>query len=158
MKTYIKIIVSLFVLFTVSSANFVVAKEPALAPDFKLQDIYQDIYTLSSYKDKQPIILFFWTTWCPLCAKELRILNQMYAGLTEDGAEVLAINIGELPDRVSNFVRDYHLAYRVLLDKDTTVAFSYGLIGVPTYVFIDKKGYIRFKDNYFSRVKYKDLF
>lgn len=158
MKDYIKIVVFLFVLITISCAKFVIAKEPAVAADFKLQDIYQDTYTLSSYRDKQPVVLFFWTTWCPLCAEELRILNQMYAGLVKDGAEVLAINVGELSDRVGNFVKSYHLAYRVLLDKDTTVALSYGLLGVPTYVFIDKKGYIRFKDNYFSRAKYKDLF
>lgn len=132
-------------------------KEPSLAPDFELQDIRQDIITLSSYKDKQPVVLFFWTTWSPFCQKELKVLNDMYAGLVKDGLEVLSINVGELPDTVDNFIRSYNLAYQVLLDKDTYVSRIYKATGVPVYVLIDKKGYIVFKDNYFPYGKYRDL-
>ena len=129
----------------------------APAPNFKLRDLYQDTYTLSQYKGKKPVILLFWTTWCPLCEKEIRIANEMYAGFVQDGFEFLAVNVGELPDRVRAFVKSYHLGYKVLLDKDTEVAFSFGLIGVPVYVFVDKEGNMRFKSNYFSRDKYNEL-
>lgn len=127
------------------------------APDFKLQDIHGDRITLSSYKDKQSVILFFWTTWCPYCREALRLLNDMYAELVKDGLEVLAINIGEPSYKVDNFVKSYQLNYRVLLDKYTTVAYAYDLLGVPTYVFIDKNGYIYFKGNSFPKERYKDL-
>lgn len=140
-----------------TAPNKVDSKGLALAPNFQLQDIYQDIYILSSYKDKQPLLLFFWTTWCPFCQRELSVLNNMYSGLVEDGLEVLSINVGERPDTVRDFVKDYYLAYRVLLDKDTSVSNSYGMLGVPTYVLIDKQGYIVFKDNYFPQRKYKEL-
>jgi cytochrome c biogenesis protein CcmG/thiol:disulfide interchange protein DsbE len=128
-----------------------------LAPDFKLQDIYQNTYKLSNYRNKQPVLLFFWATWCPFCQKELRVLNQNYAELAEDGLEILAINVGELPDTVSSFVQSYHLAYRVLLDKDESVALSYLVMGIPSYVLIDEKGYIVFEDNYLPYKEYKDL-
>ena len=127
------------------------------APDFELVDIYQDTYTLSSYKNQQSVLLFFWTTWCPYCRRELNVLNNMYATLSKDGIEVLAINIGEVPSRVESFVKDYYLAYRVLLDKDTSVSNSYGVIGVPTYALIDRSGNIVFQDNFFPRQEYKDL-
>lgn len=127
------------------------------APDFQLQDIHQDVISLSNYKDKESVLLFFWTTWCPFCQKELRILNDRYAGLLQDGLEVLAINVGEFPDTVENFIRNYYLAYRVLLDKDTSVARAYEIIGVPTYILINKQGYIVFKDNYFPQGGYKEL-
>jgi peroxiredoxin len=140
-----------------ASAEGQTMKEPVLASDFKLQDIRQDIVTLTSYRGKQPVLLFFWTTWCPVCQRELTVLNNTYQNLVEDGIELLAIDIGELPDTVNNFIQSLNLAYRVLLDKDTSISASFGLIGVPTYVLIDKAGYIVFKDNYFPQKEYKNL-
>ena len=128
-----------------------------LAPDFTLYDIYQDAYTLSGYRDKQPVLLLFWTTWCPFCRKELTVLNGMYSSLAADGIEVLSVNVGELSSTVENFVQNYRLAYRILLDRDSRVATLYGLIGVPTYILINKSGEVVFKDNYFPASEYKDF-
>ena len=128
-----------------------------LAPDFTLYDIYQDAYTISNYRDKQAVLLLFWTTWCPFCRKELKVLNGMYSGLAADGVEVLSVNVGETPSTVQNFVQDYNLVYRVLLDRDNRVAGLYGLIGVPTYILINKQGEVVFKDNYLPAAEYKDL-
>lgn len=133
------------------------AKDFKPAPDFKLQDLYQDVFKLSDYKDKQPVLLFFWTTWCPFCQNELRVLNGMYAGLVKDGVGVLSVNFGELPDAVQSFTNSYHLSYRVLLDRDTSAGRSFGILGVPTYVLIDKKSRIIFQDNFFPQKEYKDL-
>lgn len=157
MKNYIKAGLMVFV-FVVIFSGCILAEEskPVLAPDFQLQDTRQDVIKLSSYKDEQPVVLFFWTTWCPFCQKELRILNERYAGLVQDGFEVLAINVGESPDSVENFIRSYYLAYRVLLDKDTAVAKAYEIIGVPTYILINEEGNIVFKDNYFPQ-QYKEF-
>jgi peroxiredoxin len=127
-----------------------------VATDFDLQDIYQDYYRLKEYKNKQPLILFFWTTWCPYCERELAVLNNMYPGLVKDGFMVFAINVGELPDTVTNFVKGLNLAYRVLLDSDTAVSGAYQVIGVPTYVLVNQDGYIVFQDSYFPQ-DYKDI-
>jgi peroxiredoxin len=163
MKKYRLIFVVMFLVFgflCTASAQRVEKLQgrlPIPAPDFELADINQDTYTLSNYKNQQPVLLFFWTTWCPYCRRELNTLNNMYATLSKDGIEVLAINIGELPSRVESFVKGYYLAYRVLLDKDTSVSNSYGVIGVPTYTLIDKSGNIVFQDNFLPRQEYKDL-
>jgi len=132
------------------------AKEPLVSPDFELQDIRQDIITLSSYKEQQPVVLFFWATWSPYCVNELRVLNNMYAGLVKEGIEVLSINVGELPDTVENFIKSYNLAYRILLDKDTSVSTAFKA-EIPAYVLINKKGQVVFRDDYFPYEKYKEL-
>lgn len=137
--------------------KLIIAKEPVAALDFELQDTDQNIITLSSYKDKQSAVLLFWVTWSPLCQSELRALNSTYARLARDDIEVLSINSGELPDTVNDFIRDYNLAYEVLLDKDASVTGNFQIVGFPTYVLIDKKGDIVFKDNYFPYGEYKDL-
>jgi len=143
--------------FLISSCSGkVAAKEPEYAPDFELQDTRQDVFTLSEYKDKQSVLLFFWTTWCPFCRRELKVLNDSYASLIKNDIEVLAIDVGELSDAVSDFIRSYYLVFRVLLDKDTSVSKAYGVMGIPTYVLVNQKGAIVFRDNYFP-ANYKNL-
>lgn len=127
------------------------------APDFSLLDTRHDEITLSDYKDKHPVLLFFWTTWCPFCQKEIRILNDQYGGLIKDGFEVFAVNVGERSSTVENFASSYYLSFRVLLDREGVVAAKYAILGVPTYVLIDKHGSIIFKDNYFPQQEYKKI-
>jgi len=173
MKDYARLLVFMFLLYGFSSLSYVPARAQETmtkegigkptgkvsppAPDFELDDIYQDTYILSSYKNKQPVLLFFWTTWCPFCRRELAVLNDRYAVLQQDGIEVLSINVGESPSKVQDFLKNYHLAYRVLLDKDTSVSHSYEVIGVPTYALIDKAGYVVFHENFFPLKEYKEL-
>jgi len=162
MKTYLKVMiaaVAVVFLFSPSILSAAGSKQmvATAAPDFELMDIRQDVITLSDYKDKQPVLLFFWATWCPFCTDELRVMNDRYAGMIKDGFEVLSIDVGQDTDTVNNFVSSYHLPYRVLLDRDSSVSRSYGLVGVPTYVLVDKSGDIVFKDNYFPQAEYKKL-
>ncbi len=134
-----------------------VAQEPLSGLDFKLQDLNQETVTLSSYRGKQPVLLFFWTTWCPFCRKEIKIINDMYEELKKDNLAVLTINVQETSERVNNFLKIYRLVSKVLLDKDAQVAQDFGLIGFPTYILIDKKGNIAFRNHYFPRQEYKKL-
>ena len=106
-----------------------------------LNDLNAKAVNLSSGQGK-PTILFFWTTWCPYCRKEIKVLNQMYSQLAKDGVVIFGINIGETSYKVKRFFRDYALNLRILLDEDGKAADKYDVIGVPTYIFLDKSGRI----------------
>jgi len=127
------------------------------APDFQLQDIRQDVISLSSYKENQPVVLLFWKTTSAFCEKEIQLFNDMYAALAQDDIEALSIDVGELSDKVADFVKSFNLAYRVLLDKEARVAGAFRIGGYPTYVLIDRNGNIVFQDSYFPYNKYKEL-
>ena len=45
----------------------------------------------------------------------------------------------------------------IFLDKDSSLSELYGLIGVPTFYFVDQDGMIRFVDHSMPR-NYEDLF
>ncbi|MDI6758271.1 MAG: TlpA disulfide reductase family protein [Candidatus Omnitrophota bacterium] len=147
----------IIILFILLSFLSVLAKDLSLAPDFKLEDITGKKVTLSSFKDKKPVILFFWTTWCPSCVKGLRLLNDMHADFLGDDVELLFINIGESRSKIERFLKNKYPPYSVLLDKDTEIAYLFDVLGVPTYVIINKAGGIVYKDNYFPYEEYKDL-
>jgi len=161
MKNYLRLLfVSVLVcVVTNSSAQ---AKEPdkkavSLAPDFTLQDLSQNKFSLRNYRYKQPVVLFFWTTWCPFCREELRTLKELYPKLTKEGWELFAINIEEPAYIVTKAVTKYDLNFKVLLDLDTTVAHAYNILGVPTYILVNIKGQVVFRDHYFPQKEYKEL-
>lgn len=158
MRAFAKLPVFVFAIIALSvSLAFGQDNKMTAAPDFELQDIHQDMVKFSDYNGKQPVLLFFWATWCPYCEKELTVLRDRYAGLKKDGVEAIAIDVGETADVVIAFTQNYFLPYRVLMDKDTSVSRSYGVVGVPTYVLVDTNGNIVFQDNYFPQAEYKKL-
>lgn len=142
MKNYLRIFIVLVILSIIFN-NFTFAKGEQLAPDFKLVNLKKDTVVLSSYRKlQQPVLLIFWTTWCPYCRDQLMEINDKYAQLTKNNLGLLAINVGEAIGKVEKFVSLRNFSYEFLLDQDTNVARSFDIMGVPTYVLIDKDGYI----------------
>lgn len=110
------------------------------APDFELKDLQGRKFKLSDQKGKQPVLLIFTTTWCPSCREKIPSLKDIYAGYSKKGLVMVNIDIQESQDKVSRFAYKYKLPYRVLLDETGEVAKSYGVLGVPTMVLVDRKG------------------
>ncbi len=154
--------ISLIALSLVLVQNFLFAAQPLRnetperASNFTLLDLENKQFSLSDFKGK-PIILFFWTTWCPYCRKELKQLNTMHAQFLRDGVELVAINVEEPVDKVQKFIGSYPFSFRVLLDTDGKVAGAYGILGVPTYILINKEGQVVFSGWSFPHKEYKDL-
>jgi len=122
------------------------------AQDTVLKDLKDQPVELASYKGK-PVILFFWTTWCPYCREELKGLNLLAGQLAREGIVVLGVNVNEPDYKVKNFFKGYQLNFRMLLDNGGLLADQYDLVGVPTYVLLDKQLRVvarphSFPDNY----------
>ena len=113
----------------------------ALAGDIVLNDLGGQAVNISSYQGK-PVILFFWTTWCPYCREELKKLNQQYSLMIQEGIVVLGVNVREPDFKVRKFFEGYPLKLKILLDKSGLLADKYDLMGVPTFIFLDKFGKI----------------
>ena len=126
--------------------------------DFRLRDLDGNMVALSDFNNKKSVILFFWTTWCPFCLRELHNLNQIYPAFISEDIEVLAINVEESEPKVRRFLKKTPVVFKVLLDSDGRVAYSYGLIGVPMFVLINKSGEIVFQDYFFPQKTYKEFF
>ena len=134
-----------------SAATFLFAATPVYqakgqAINFTVNDLQNNRVSLSDLKGK-PVIMFFWTTWCPFCREEIKNLNSRSKSITDEGIQLLPIDAGEPSQRVGNYIKTKGLSLKVYLDEDGQVAQSYGVMGVPTYIFINKKGQIVFKGN-----------
>lgn len=114
------------------------------APNFKLQNPNGQTVSLSDFQGK-PILLNFWATRCPPCREEMPYIQEIYEEWSGKGLEVLAINIGESPSTVEEFIKSHNLSLPVLLDAKQAVAIKYNITGIPTTFFIDKDGIIQVK-------------
>ena len=125
------------------------------APSFELSDIEGNEVKFSDFQGEKPVMLFFWTTWCPNCLRELVRLNEASAKLQDDGITILAINVQESRALVKRYAEKYALAYPMLLDASGAVADRYKILGVPTYILINTEGVIVSSTNIFP-VEYKE--
>jgi peroxiredoxin len=111
----------------------------AVAADIALNDLSGQQNKLSSYIGK-PVILFFWATWCPSCQKELKVLNQQALNISQEGIVILGVDVGEPDYKVKKYLKGYALNFEVLLDQGMELTDSYDLIGIPTFIFLNKEG------------------
>ena len=113
-----------------------------LAPDFQFNSLEGQTISLSDLKGK-PVLINFWATRCPPCVSEMPYLQEIYNEWSETGLMLLAINIGESPTKVKEFLQGHNLSLPVLLDTKQLIASKYEIGAIPTTFFIDKDGIIQ---------------
>ena len=112
-----------------------------LAPDWRLAAGDGGSVRLSQEIKQQPVILFFWATWCPYCKA---LMPHLQSIRLEHGNEVkiLAINIRDKNDPVA-FVDKAGYDFTVLPHGDE-VAELYEIYGTPGIIIVDREQRMRF--------------
>lgn len=108
------------------------------APDFELTDLDGNSVRLSDFKGKY-VFLNFFATWCGPCKEEMpdmELIHEKY----KDDVVILAVNLGDSPGTVADFVDEYGLTFKILLDEEQQVGSQYQVSGIPTSYFIDTEG------------------
>ena len=115
-----------------------------LAPDFQLDNLDGQAVSLGDFRGK-PVLVNFWASWCPPCRSEMPFIQDIFADKkwADEGLVVLAIDIGESPSAVSEFIKNYGLTFPVLLDITKDVSLEYYVRAIPTTFLIDRDGIIR---------------
>ena len=112
------------------------------APDFKMQNPDGTSFSLNDI-DK-PAIINFWHTRCRPCRNEMPLLEQVHDEMQPE-LILLAINTGQSPATVTDFLNDNHLKLPVVIDTSGVISNRYLVQYVPTTFFIDADGIIRNK-------------
>lgn len=109
------------------------APEPgAIAPPFRTKALTGETIDLPALRGS-PVILNFWATWCEPCVLEMPLLQSIYED--DENLHILAINMGEDPAVVAQWVQGMGLTYTILLDTERRLERLYALRGQPsTYV------------------------
>ena len=95
-----------------------------------------------------PVVVTFWATWCPSCRTEFPDLVKVQAAYASADLRVLAINgidqeHGKDTKHVKQFIEEFGVTFPVALDKGSRVLRAYGILTLPTMLFIDSGGVVR---------------
>lgn len=124
-------------------STFVGASTPmAPAPTFTLPSRSGDI-SLQQLKG-QVVMLNFWASWCGPCRQEMPLLDQMHKRYSSLGFTLLGVNVEANTQDAERWLKDTPVSFPVLFDRDSKVSALYGVDAMPSTVFIDRKGNVRY--------------
>jgi glutaredoxin-dependent peroxiredoxin len=124
------------------------------APDFTLYDSDKQKVTLSDYKGRNVLLLFFPQAFTGTCTKELCSTRDNIALYNNANAQVLAISVDSV-FTLARYKEDQKLNFPLLSDFNKTVSGTYGAL-YDTFVFdmhgvskrsafvVDKQGAVRY--------------
>ncbi len=137
-------ILSGFVLPRTDQHTTAAPHEGFLAPDFTLTTNEGETITLSSYKG-QPVLVFFWASWCSICKSIMPDLEMVYQSTNSKGMEILAVNAtqGDSLPSARAYFEENNLTYPFLLDSRGQAASAYQVRALPTSVLIAPDGTIQ---------------
>ncbi len=114
------------------------------APLFTATMLDQRPFDLAQHVGKNVVILDFWSTWCGPCIKALPMLSDVAAEYKDRGVEFFAVDIGETPEEVRQFLDSTSLDLAVVMDPDGAISDLYQVEPIPHTVIIGTDGIVRF--------------
>lgn len=125
------------------------------APDFTLPTIGGKTISLSEFKGKKAVVLYFYPKDdTPGCTKEACFFRDLQAEFDDAGAVILGVSVDSVKSH-EKFAAKHHLPFPLLADEDKRVVTAYGVwkersmygksyMGTERTTFaIDKDGIVR---------------
>ena len=112
------------------------------APDFTLDSRAGKPLSLAQYKG-QVVMLNFWASWCVPCKQEMPLLETIQKTYGKRGFTLIGVNV-EPDSKAANAVLEkIPVSFPVVYDTESKVSKAYDVSGMPSSVFIDRKGQVR---------------
>jgi len=115
----------------------------AATPEFTLPARDGGKLSLSELKG-QVVMINFWATWCGPCRQEMPLLQQIQAKYEPLGFTLVGINVEPDSTEAQAWLTKVPVSFPILFDRQNTVAESFGVVGMPSTVFIDRSGNVRY--------------
>lgn len=126
------------------------AKIGSLAPNFKLLATNGQEISLTDFRGKKNVIIFFIReTTCPQCKTHVTQLGRMYEQFKSAGAEIVVI-LGENVEKSREYANGIGLPFPILADPDREIYHLYELekyfllFQRTASLVVDKSGIVRY--------------
>ena len=121
--------------------NIAIFENPKPISSLIFEDFSGNEINLDNYHGKL-VIINFWATWCAPCKKEMPSLDRLYQDSNFKNLEIFAVNM-ETPNKLKtkNFFENIRIKkLKIFFDSKLNFVKEFKLRGVPTTIFINKKG------------------
>ena len=135
--------------FKLMLTNLNNSKVGSLAPEFTVNDINNHPISLSSFRNKEYVLLDFWASWCVPCRADIPDLKEIYKKYHQDGLEIVGISKDDeaslwkkaiAEDKTQNW--KHILAPFSKQRNDSLITNKYFVYSIPVKILINKEGLI----------------
>lgn len=93
----------------------------------------------------RPLLVVFWATWCPVCQKEMPLLDALHKRYRARGFEILAVSIDAERLEVDEFRREHRVGFPVAM-RSARHSEIFGITKTPPRFFlVDRRGRLAFR-------------
>jgi len=131
------------------------------APEFTLRGTGDASYSLSDYRGRPVVLVFYPGDDTPVCTKQLNHYNDNIDSFSGVGAQILAISAQDVASK-ERFSGKHGFTFPLLADPDKAVAARYGTLGPLGFprrsVFVvDGEGIIRYAHRAIAGLTYRPV-
>lgn len=117
-----------------------------IAPDFRMQDIEGNAFTMSSVKGKVKLV-DFWASWCAPCRASIPLLKKIYDKYHDKGFEILSVSLDESYELWKKALDEEKMKWKQGSDlkgweNDSPIPKLYEINGIPFTVLVDENNRI----------------
>jgi thiol-disulfide isomerase/thioredoxin len=134
MKLFVRSLFAL-VLFTSCSSNSASERD---WPSVTVQDIDGVNINSSVVFNNNTTVIALWSTTCIPCRVELPQLQEFAA--THSEIDVIAVNLGDVPKSVKQYVQELGLTMPVIIDFEGRVSTALGITSLPSTLVLSPAG------------------
>lgn len=112
-------------------------------PEFRLQDLDGNWFSLSEHLGDGVVYVSFWATWCVPCRREMPHLQKLHEEFADQGLTMIGVNTDPpgTTSKIKPYVKRYKISYTTLLDPNNNVLDKYNPTReLPYAVLIDSEG------------------
>ena len=118
-------------------------KPGAQAPDFTLQDLQGNPVSLSSFRGRK-VVLVFWASWCPDCRAELPELQALHAAADPEQVAFVSVSFDRTLEALQRYARENSLPGVQLYDpagmRESAIGKAYHVKWIPSLYVLDAQG------------------
>ena len=112
-------------------------------PALVLKDLQGGTHDLAQYRGKV-VLVNFWATWCEPCRDEIPSMQKLKRKFAGRPFEILAVNLAESENKVSEFLRRLPFDFTIVLDRNSAARRDWNVKVLPTSFVVGPDGRIRY--------------
>ena len=107
--------------------------------DFSLDNLDNELVSLSEIKGASLTIIDFWATWCKPCTKAMPKLNDLYHEYKDQGLSIIGISCDgpRSISKVGAVANSLNIDYPILKDIDCEIMNTYQYQAFPTLILLN---------------------